>query len=455
MRDLLVTAVIFGLLPLILYRPFLGVLAWAWVGYMNPHRLTWGFAYDMPFAQLIAIATLVGLVVTRNRRAIPFTGTTLVWIALALWMTVTTVFAIFPEYAQAEWDRTMKIQLLSFVTIILTCTRMQINSLVAVIALSLGFYGVKGGIFAVATGGNYRVYGPPESFIGDNNSIALALIMALPLLRYLQMNAPTRAIRMCFLGAIPLTALAILATHSRGALVAMIVTLFVLAWKSRGKLWLLLILPIAIPLMWSFMPEHWHERMEGITRYEQDSSAMGRVNAWWFAWRLALDRPLLGGGFDTFDPYLFRIYAPDPTDFHDSHSIYFEMLAEHGFVGLGLYLLLGILAFRTASEIIRATRESEETLWARDLAAMVQVSIVGYATGGAFLGLAYFDLYYHLLAILVVLKRLLQEDEAEEVDATLAGEMTTDGELDRGSVGAVRKSISVPTSLRERAGGER
>jgi len=48
MRDLFVTAVIFGLLPFIFKRPWVGILVWAWLSYMNPHRLAWGFALISP-----------------------------------------------------------------------------------------------------------------------------------------------------------------------------------------------------------------------------------------------------------------------------------------------------------------------------------------------------------------------------------------------------------------------
>ena len=39
MRDIAVTAVVFGLLPFILWRPHIGILVWTWLGLMNPHRL--------------------------------------------------------------------------------------------------------------------------------------------------------------------------------------------------------------------------------------------------------------------------------------------------------------------------------------------------------------------------------------------------------------------------------
>ena len=61
-------------MPFILVRPWIGILLWSWLGYMNPHRLSWGFAYDFPFAAVAGAATLVGLVFTRDRRGLPMTG---------------------------------------------------------------------------------------------------------------------------------------------------------------------------------------------------------------------------------------------------------------------------------------------------------------------------------------------------------------------------------------------
>ena len=135
------------------------------------------------------------------------------------------------------------------------------------------------------------------------------------------------------------------------------------------------------------MPDHWFERMGSIQTFDQDMSAMGRINAWWFAWNLAQDHPITGGGFRTFTPELFQIYAPDPNHFVDAHSIYFEVLGEQGFVGLLLFLILGLSALYTGGWIVRRTKRDPELRWARDLAAMLQVSLVGYAAGGLFLGL--------------------------------------------------------------------
>jgi probable O-glycosylation ligase (exosortase A-associated) len=86
----------------------------------------------------------------------------------------------------------------------------------------------------------------------------------------------------------------------------------------------------------------------------------------------------------------------------DVHSIYFEVMGEHGFIGFGLFMLLGLLAWLRANQVIRRCKKDPEKKWASDLASMIQVSLVGYAAGGAFLGMAYFDLPYHLMIILVL-----------------------------------------------------
>ena len=67
------------------------------------------------------------------------------------------------------------------------------------------------------------------------------------------------------------------------------------------------------------------------------------------------------------------------------------------------------------------TKEQPELRWAYDLAAMIQVSLVGYMVAGAFLSLAYFDLFYLLVAIVVatqdVVARALKGVPAETAEA--------------------------------------
>lgn len=423
MRDILVTLIVFSSLPFIFKRPYIGIMMWVWISVMNPHTQSWGFATTFPFAAIIGGVTLVSLVFTKESKEFPFTPATRTLIAFVLWMNVTSVFALEPEGTYEQWNKVMKIMLMTFVTLMLIKTKHHIQLLVLVVALSLAYYGIKGGIFTIKGGGDNRVLGPTGTFIEGNNEIALALIMTIPLLYYFQAISRNKWVRHGLTAAMVLCAAAALGTHSRGALVAISAMSVFLWFKSRQKAGLALLMIVAAPLLLSLMPEKWSERMSTITDYEEDGSVQGRFNAWWMAYNLALDRPILGGGFNIITQELFYIYAPKPN-LHAAHSIYFQALGEHGFVGLGLYLLLGLLTWKTGTWIVRNTKKLEEYRWAYDLASMIQVCLIGFATGGAFLSLIYFDVPYYLLAAMVATRVLVEKELKEKAAAGIMGKGT-------------------------------
>src|SRR6266700_6234048 len=137
MRDIVLTAFIFGTLPFILWRPHIGVLVWTWIGFMNPHRLTWGFAYDMQFALIVALVTLISLLISREPKRIPWTRETILVVILVAWMTFTTFFAFYPDLAWAHLEKVAKIELMVLVTAMVMQSERRINLLVWVMALSL------------------------------------------------------------------------------------------------------------------------------------------------------------------------------------------------------------------------------------------------------------------------------------------------------------------------------
>lgn len=416
MRDLIVTAVvvIVGVRALAARRPDLGLNLFTWMSLMNPHRLCWGFATTAPLAQISALATLGSLLLSKEPKRIPWNSTSILLILFLLWMLITTIFAINPEPAWRELNLVWKIWLMAFLVMIIATTPERIRTLMWVITLSLGFYGFKGGLFTLLTGGNARVWGPSNTFIGGNNEVGMALVMTIPLLRFLQLSVQDLRLRFGFTLLMLLCLICILGTHSRGALLGLAGMGLFLLFKSRRKLPLLLLFCIAIPAMTSFMPEKWHARMATIRTYEQDGSAMGRINAWYTAANLAAHRPTGGGYKCLHNPLTFDLYSPNPDSFHDAHSIYFEVLGEHGFVGLTLFLLIGITTWRRASRTIALSQKLPELKWIADLCSMIQVSLVGYFVNGAFLGLAMFDLYYDLIGVVIACAELTRRNLANE-----------------------------------------
>jgi probable O-glycosylation ligase (exosortase A-associated) len=419
MRDLLLAVVFFGVLPFALSRPHWGLYLYSWISYMNPHRLAYGFAFSFPWAYLAALATLTGVLFSKEPKRMPWTREMTVLLLLVLWMTFTTFFAFYPQLAWTQWEKVMKIMLMVFITPLVINDRHKLRLLVWVIVLSLGFYGIKGGIFTILHGGVYRVQGPEGSFIGGNNELALALLMTIPLMRYLQLTEPRRILRLGLAAGMTLTALAAIGSQSRGALVGAAVMGTIFWWKSRNKFTTAFLVVLAAGLVYLIMPPQWYERMQTIQTYEEDASAQGRINAWWTAYNVAKAR-LTGGGFEMFQRPTFALYAPEPDNVHDVHSIYFEQLGEHGFPGLALWLLLGFLTWRTGSWVIRRAKNDPQRKWAADLAAMGQVTLMAYYAAGAFLGLSYFDLYYHVLMLIILSKVILLKEEHATAAAPVA-----------------------------------
>ena len=183
MRDIAITLMVFGSIPFALKRPYIGVLMWVWISVMNPHRLSWGFAYSFPFAAIIGAATLAGVVITRDPKKLPLSPVVVTLLIFCASMVVSTLFALNPSAEMLS--KVLKIMLMTCVTMMVIKTKEQLHLLIWVLLGSLGFYGIKGGLFTALSGGSFRVWGPGGSFIEGNNEVALALVTIIPLFYYL------------------------------------------------------------------------------------------------------------------------------------------------------------------------------------------------------------------------------------------------------------------------------
>jgi probable O-glycosylation ligase (exosortase A-associated) len=241
MRDIGLALFIFGMIPFILIRPYVGLLVWSWLGYMNPNRLCYGFAYNFPWVELIAIVTIASLLLSKESKRIPWSAISVMLVMFLLWTGLATFFAAVPDSAWEKWMEFAKILIMVFVTLILVNNRERMHLLVWMIVVSLGFYGFKGGVFTILRGGANHVFGPPASFIADNNALALALCMTLPLMRYLQLHSSSKFVRTGLSFGMLLTGIAVLGTYSRGGLIALTIVAGALFLKSRRRVGIVLI----------------------------------------------------------------------------------------------------------------------------------------------------------------------------------------------------------------------
>lgn len=416
MRDLLITAIVFGMLPVIVKRPWIGCLMFVWISLMTPQRFAFGFAYDFPYAALIAICTLMGLLLTRDELRYDMNVVLFLLIVFPLWMCVTYAFSLERQAGYGRWVEVMKIFFFLHVSALVLRTRRHIEWLLWVIVVSVGFFGVKGGLFTLLSGGGNKVYGPPgDSFLSDNNAISVALAMVIPLMYYLRAVAESKWVRHGLLISMVLSGIAVLGSYSRGALIGVSAMLLFLFFKSQSKVLFGAALAVLVPLAVGLMPSAWSDRMNSISSYEQDTSATGRINAWKTAVNVANDRPLVGGGFEMYSEATFSRYAPDPEDVHAAHSVYFQILGEHGYVGLLILLSIGLSTWLMARRLIAVASLDAETLWAARLARAIQASLVGFAVGGAFVNIGYWEPPYYEILILLVAYKLVTGTPAHAV----------------------------------------
>jgi putative inorganic carbon (hco3(-)) transporter len=409
-RSLILAVAMLGFLPFCFRYPAAGVICWEWVSLMNPHRQVYGFASDQHFNLAIAAATLLGWVCSSERkRWTPDWMPKLMVIFLA-WMTITSAFSVFPQISWFYWDRFMRALSVIILVFFIANRKARIHGLIWIIVISIGYYGVKGGIWTITSGGGDTVLGPAASMIADNNGLGLALVMTLPLVNYLRMHSKSRWLQLGLAAATFFLVVAVLGTHSRGGAVALGVV-FVVFWAStRRKIFYgIAAVGIAVAAL-KLMPESYFARLDTLNDVNSDSSFIGRLHAWQVSWHAAVDYFPFGGG----------LYAPFPEwavyfpgwGTHAAHSIYFQVLGEQGFIGLAIYLLMLVLALRNAGIVMRQTRGRSELLWAYDLANMIRVALIGYYIGGAALSLAYYDGFWLLLALLSVLREMTAPERA-------------------------------------------
>ena len=301
---------------------------------------------------------------------------------------------------------------MAFLTIPLFQDRRRLRVLLLVIAGSIGFYGFKGGIFAVMTGGQFMVLGPRGSFFEANTELALVLNMSIPVTFYLAQEENRRWLRNLLRASFALTVVAVPFTYSRAGVVGLAVVLAVLFLRRRARL---VLLPVAIAAVVVFTwtaPQQFLDRMETLREVGADGSAQLRLMSWRVGYEIALDRPVLGGGFQVFvHRATYDIYLPEyPRDFgHDAHSIYFNLLGEHGWIGLGVFLALMGATFGSLRTLRRAGAGNPDLAWVSRYAKMLQASLLAYLITGAFLSVAYFDLAYQLLILVIILKGVVRQ----------------------------------------------
>lgn len=423
-RDVILILIYAVGLPMSFVEPFVGVLFWTWVGYFNPQEFTWGVASHIPIALLVALTTLSGLIFTPRKQLPPLKTETVLLLMLWAWFCVTTAHVYFARDLDHHWIDSIvafwqvtKILLMVFVAMALVMNAKQVRWWYLVTAGSFALFALKGTIFGLRTSGEDRVWGPKNSMIYDNNDFGLAMNMALPMFVAFARTEKSKFVRWAFWASVPMGMVSVILTYSRGAMLGLAVVILAMVMRSKRRIAALAIMAVLALSVLVLAPAKWFERMQTLGNVQVDESAKARFHSWAYSTKVFLDHPITGGGFQTFTTQLYVHYHMLIDYARGPHSIYFQVLAEHGLPGILLFLGLIASCFYSCGKLRRRFAQQPGKEYLGAYAEMVQLALLTFMVSGTFLGRAYFDLFYQLVATVVVLKVVALEPDEAEADA--------------------------------------
>jgi probable O-glycosylation ligase (exosortase A-associated) len=422
MRDLFFLA----LLPFLLYpmakRPFIAVGMWIWTAMFFPNAWMYGIASTWRYNLIFTGVAMGGYLMLKDKPKVTLGVVGGMVLLFFFWTTFSTIITIGnPVVAWDLWGRFVKVILLFLFVIFIIDKKLHVDFFLWCVLFSIGFFASLEGLKYISSGGGHKIAGFSGHVLGDRNELSLAFVMTLPLCAYLleEFGQRSRLIMLGLLGVMGLLVTAIIGTQSRGGFIALLGVAGYFFFKSDRKLALTLLGAVLVVGLSYFISDEWFNRMDTIGEAQDDASFMERVMAWKMSFILAAQNPFFGGGFKSLEnygvwsvlcmdyfsyPFFSTGFAiPDPQKMRAAHSVYFQVLGDHGFGGLAIYLGFLLSAFILARSVVKRARMLPATLWIARLATMIQLSIFAFCLGGAALSFAYFELLYALCGIIVVL----------------------------------------------------
>ena len=437
MRDLF----LLGLLPLMLYamlqRPFIALAMLPWTALFFPNGWVYGLAGSIRYNLLFAGVTLVAYLIHKRKPAFRLGGLGMLVLLFFFWTTLSSSMSIgIPEVAWEYWNRLLKIIILFLFVLAIVEEKLHIDTLLWGVVLSVGFYGNLEALKFIASGGSHMISGFPGHVLGDRNELALAFVMTLPICVYLLSEYGKRALalQVGLIGTMCLLVFAVIGTQSRGGFLALLTLGAYLFVKSERKGLLSVMIVVLVAVLANFASSEWSARIDTIENANEDASFMGRVVAWKLSFIMAMQNPFFGGGFKSLENlavwtdlsrHFFEyswFYTGDslpPTTFaRAAHSVYFQVLGDHGFVGLFIYLACLFQSWRMAARAARTAKRAGGPAWLVNMAVAIQLSIFAFAFGGAALSFAYFDLIFTLFGLTIVIEQRILPTELAKLAHT-------------------------------------
>lgn len=421
MRELALLLTYTSFFALGVLSPFVLVLGYVWVDNFVPQEVSYGLLRGLPVSQVIAMGA-IGAYLLLDRRSPPRPNLIMVLtVLMAAWITATNFWAVAPADAWTKWDWAFKNVLLSAFIPFFLRSRVQIEAFIQVYIGAALIHIMPVGIKTMISGGGYGnslgILTDSNSGLAESSTLAAVSIMFIPLLLWLRKHSilmPAKLRTPLYTGLIVVCCAAAVGTYARTALIGFFVVGAGMWIRSRHKIGFTVLLGIAALAISVAVSDAWVSRISTIKDPTKESSANTRFLVWRWTLDFVQDNPL-GGGFSSYVINRIEDVAEDGTVLSVQfgrafHSIYFEVLGEHGWPGFILFVAIAATALLGLRSIMRRTRKGKAPglEWCRDLAAALQTATLTLLVCGAFIGIAFQPMYWYLFALAAMLSQYLR-----------------------------------------------
>ena len=418
MRDYYILFIYMSFIIFGLSAPFVAMIGYMWADIYSPQS-TSTFVAAIPSSLILAVVAVGAYIMLDRRSPARFTLHTGLTLLLAFWVTLTLTWAEAPIPAWTKWDWAVKTVVFSAFIPLVIRSRVQIEAFLQVFLFAMAFQFMPPGVKTMISGSSYGrdlgVLGG-NTGLAESSTLATACIALIPLILYLRRHSillpKSRWRDVGYLGLILIAVICAIGTYARTAIIGFAVVGIFMWFQSKRKGWFTVVAAIGIIGVGAMASSSWQERIASSADFQQESSALGRILVWRWTIGYVMEHPA-GGGFDAFR--INRIEFPPSTaggapvvSFGKAyHNSYFEMLGEHGFPGLLIWLSILTISMKAVWTVSKRTRGDPEMAWIRDLSQALLTSLVTTMACSFFIGIAFQAFYWYFIALPICVREYL------------------------------------------------
>jgi putative inorganic carbon (hco3(-)) transporter len=414
LRSLWLLFVYVSFLGLSVSAPFVATLGYVWVDTFQPQNVAYILLNQFPVAMIMGAVALGGYLVLDRRSPPPLTLQTGLQVTMAIWITLTLIWAQVPSAAWEKSDWAFKtVAFAAFIPFVIR-SRVQIEAFVQTYVFSLAANFMPYGLKVLISGGGYGMDLGLEggnSGLGEGGFLSTSCLIAVPLAIFLashsQLVPKFKLMPVAYWAIAGLAIATALGTYERSALVGLVVLGIYMWIRTKHKFGFGIVMTVVACLVIYTTSGAWNARVSTIGNFEQENSAYGRVLVWQWTLGFVAEHPM-GGGFATYLIDHIELPARDGDPGHTEfgrafHSTYFEVLGEHGFPGIAIFLSLVGSTLFMLRRLAKKGRAYPELQWIVGLSDALQSGLAVFLTSGAFVGLAFQPMFWYFISMSICL----------------------------------------------------